>query len=36
MLETPNLTLEDIQPLLRKNLKSSPEEILKSINGNFE
>ena len=24
MLETPNLTLEDIQPLLRKNLKSSP------------
>lgn len=25
MLETPNLTLEDIQPLLRKNLKSSPE-----------
>lgn len=36
MLETPNLTLEDIQPLLRKNLKSSPEEIFKSINGNFE
>lgn len=36
MLSTPNLTLDDITPLLRKNLKSSPEEILKSINGNFD
>lgn len=35
-LENPNLTLEDITPLLRKNLKSSPEDILKSINGNFD
>lgn len=35
-LANPNLTLEDITPLLRKNLKSSPEEILKSINGNFD
>ena len=36
MLEQPNLTLEDIKPLLRKNLKSSPEDILKSINGTFD
>lgn len=36
MLGNPNLTLEDITPLLRKNLKSSPEDILKSINGNFD
>ena len=36
MLEQPNLTLEDITPLLRKNLKSSPEDILKSINGSFD
>lgn len=36
MLSSPNLTLDDITPLLRKNLKSSPEEILKSINGNFD
>lgn len=36
MLSKPNLTLDDITPLLRKNLKSSPEEILKSINGNFD
>ena len=36
MLSNPNLTLDDIKPLLRKNLKSSPEEILKSINGNFD
>lgn len=35
MLEQPNLTLEDITPLLKKNLKSSPEDILKSIDGNF-
>ena len=36
MLTNPNLTLNDITPLLRKNLKSSPEDILKSINGNFD
>ena len=36
MLDNPNLTLNDIQPLLRKNLKSSPEDILKSINGSFD
>ena len=36
MLSNPNLTLDNITPLLRKNLKSSPEEILKSINGNFD
>ncbi len=36
MLDNPNLTLEDITPLLRKNLKSSPQDILKSINGNFD
>ena len=36
MLSNPNLTLDDITPLLCKNLKSSPEEILKSINGNFD
>lgn len=36
MLSNPNLTLEDITPLLRKNLKSNPEDILKSINGIFD
>ena len=36
MLSNPNLTLDDITPLLRKNLKSSPEDILKSINGIFD
>ena len=36
MLSNPNLTLDDITPLLNKNLKSSPEEILKSINGTFD
>lgn len=36
MLSNPKLTLDDITPLLCKNLKSSPEEILKSINGNFD
>lgn len=30
------LTLDDIKPLFRKNLKSSPEDILKSINGSFD
>ena len=36
MLEKPNLTLEDITPLLGKNLKSSPADILKSIDGIFD
>lgn len=36
MLNNPNLTLEDITPLLRKNLKSTPEDILRSINGTFD
>ena len=36
MLSNPNLTLDDITPLLNKNLKSSPEEILKSINCTFD
>ena len=36
MLSNPNLTLDDITPLLRNNLKSSPEDILKSIQGNFD
>ena len=36
MLSNPDLTLDDITPLLHKNLKSSPEDILKSINGNFD
>ena len=36
MLENPKLTLDDITPLLRKNLKSSPEDILKSIDGIFD
>ena len=35
MLESPNLILDDITPLLKKNLKSSPEDILKSIDGIF-
>lgn len=30
-----NVTLEEITPLLRKNLKSSPEEILESVQGNL-
>lgn len=36
MLEKQNLTIEDITPLLGKNLKSSPEDILKSTNGIFD
>ena len=36
MLTNPSLTLDDITPLLHKGLKSSPEDILKSINGNFD
>lgn len=30
-----NLTLEKISPLLRKNLKSFPQEILESVQGNL-
>lgn len=30
-----NLTLEELSPLLRKNLKSTPQEILESIQGNL-
>lgn len=30
-----NLTLEEIKPLLKKNLKASPQEILDSIQGNL-
>lgn len=30
-----NLTLEEISPLLRKNLKASPQEILDSVQGNL-
>lgn len=30
-----NLTLEEISPLLRKNLKASPQEILESVQGNL-
>lgn len=36
MLDNPNLTLDDITPLIDKRLKSTPEDILKSINGNFD
>lgn len=36
MLQNNNLTLNDITPLLKKNLKSSPEDILKSIDGIFD
>lgn len=36
MLANPKLAIEDITPLLRKNLKSLPKEILKSIDGNFD
>ena len=35
MLSKDNLTLDDITPLLRKNLKSSPQEILDSVQGKF-
>lgn len=35
MLSKDNLTSEDIQPLLKKNLKATPQEILQSIEGNF-
>lgn len=30
-----NLTLEEISPLLKKNLKSTPQEILESVEGNL-
>ena len=36
MLSNPNLAIDDITPLLHKSLKSSPEDILKSINGTFD
>lgn len=36
ILTKPNVTLDDITPLFRKNLKSSPADILKSINGSFD
>lgn len=36
ILNNPNVTLEDIKPYLRKNLKSSPEDILKSVDGSFD
>lgn len=36
MLTNPDLTLDDITPLLNKHLKSSPEDILKSIDGIFD
>ena len=36
ILTKPNVTLDDITPLFRNNLKSSPEDILKSINGSFD
>lgn len=36
MLSSPNLTLKDITPLMHGHLKSSSEEILKSINSNFD
>ena len=36
MLSNPELTLEDIPPLLKVNLKSSLAEILKSIDGTFD
>ena len=36
MLDNPNLTLDDITPLIDKHVKSTPEDILKSINGIFD
>lgn len=35
VLDNPNITLDDIKPLLQKNIKSTPEEIYKAIDGNF-
>ena len=34
MLENPNIELNDIKPLIRKNIKATPEELYKAINGN--
>lgn len=36
ILKNPNATLDDIKPYFRKNIKSTPEDILKSINGSFD
>lgn len=36
MLKNPNLTLDDITPLLHGHMKSDPKDILKSINGTFD
>lgn len=35
MLDNPNLSLEDIKPLINHRVKSTPEEIFKAIDGNF-
>lgn len=35
VLENPNITLDDIKTLLIKNIKSTPEKIYKTIDGNF-
>ena len=35
VLDNPNITLDDIKPLLHKNIKATPEEIYKAIDGNF-
>ena len=35
VLDNPNISLDDIKPLLRKNIKSTLEEIYKAIDGNF-
>lgn len=34
MLESSNIKLEDIKPLIKKNIKATPEELYKAINGN--
>ena len=34
MLEKPNIELNDIKPLIRKNIKATPEDLYKAINGN--
>lgn len=35
MLENPNIGIDDIKPLIRKNIKATPEEICKAIDGSF-
>ena len=35
MLENKTLKIEDIKPLIRKHVKASPDEILKSVEGTF-